>query len=50
MKARCIMLVAAEASGDVLGSALVEALRARLGSQTRFVGVGGPRMAAQGGQ
>jgi lipid-A-disaccharide synthase len=48
MKARCIMLVAAEASGDVLGSALVEALRARLGSRTRFVGVGGPRMAAQG--
>ena len=44
----CIMLVAAEASGDVLGGALIGALRARLGSQTRFVGVGGPRMAAQG--
>ena len=42
------MLVAAEASGDVLGSALVGALRARLGSRTRFVGVGGSRMAAQG--
>jgi lipid-A-disaccharide synthase len=42
------MLVAAEPSGDVLGGALVEALRARLGPQTRFVGVGGPRMAAQG--
>jgi len=48
MTARCIMLVAAEASGDVLGSALVGALRARLGSETRFIGVGGPRMAAQG--
>jgi lipid-A-disaccharide synthase len=48
MTAPCIMLVAAEASGDVLGSALVGALRARLGSGARFVGVGGPRMAAQG--
>ena len=48
MTARCIMLVAAEASGDALGGALVQALRARLGSQTRFVGVGGPRMAVQG--
>jgi lipid-A-disaccharide synthase len=48
MTAPCIMLVAAEASGDVLGSALVEALRMRLGSEARFVGVGGPRMAAQG--
>jgi lipid-A-disaccharide synthase len=48
MRERCIMLVAAEASGDVLGSALIGALRARLGAQTRFVGVGGPRMAAQG--
>ncbi len=44
----CIMLVAAEASGDVLGGALIGALRARLGSRTRFVGVGGQRMAAQG--
>ena len=48
MTSRCIMLVAAESSGDMLGSALIGELRARLGPQTRFVGVGGPRMAAEG--
>ncbi len=43
------MLVAAEASGDALGAALAAALRARLGAEAvRFVGVGGPRMAAEG--
>jgi len=42
------MLVAAEASGDVLGARLAEALKARLGDKVRFVGVGGPRMAEQG--
>ena len=42
------MLVAAEASGDALGAGLAAALRARLGAGVRFVGVGGPRMAAQG--
>jgi lipid-A-disaccharide synthase len=42
------MLVAAEPSGDVLGAALAAALRERLGPGLRLVGVGGPRMAAQG--
>jgi len=43
-----VMLVAAEASGDVLGAGLAAALRRRLGDGVRFVGVGGPRMAAEG--
>lgn len=43
-----IMLVAAEPSGDALGAALAAALRARLGEAAHLVGVGGPRMAAQG--
>jgi lipid-A-disaccharide synthase len=43
------MLVAAEASGDVLGADLARAIRARLGAEhVRFVGVGGARMAEQG--
>ncbi|QUD90629.1 lipid-A-disaccharide synthase [Phenylobacterium montanum] len=41
------MLVAAEASGDVLGAGLARALKARLG-EVRFVGVGGEKMAAEG--
>ena len=44
----CIMLVAAEASGDALGAGLMQALRRRLGDKVRFVGVGGAAMAAQG--
>ncbi|HEY9235623.1 MAG TPA: lipid-A-disaccharide synthase [Phenylobacterium sp.] len=44
----CVMLVAAEASGDDRGAALAKALRARLGEKVRFVGVGGERMAAEG--
>ena len=44
------MLVAAEASGDALGAGLARALKARLGEEVRFVGVGGPRMAAEGVQ
>ena len=44
----CIMLVAAEASGDSLGAGLMQALRRRLGAGVRFVGVGGARMAAEG--
>ncbi|HRO33629.1 MAG TPA: lipid-A-disaccharide synthase [Brevundimonas sp.] len=43
-----IMLVAAEASGDVLGAGLARALKARLGDGVTFVGVGGPRLAAEG--
>ncbi|HYC75706.1 lipid-A-disaccharide synthase [Brevundimonas sp.] len=43
-----VMLVAAEASGDVLGAGLARALKARLGDDVVFVGVGGPRMAEVG--
>lgn len=42
------MLVAAEASGDALGAGLARALKARLGKGVTFVGVGGPKMAAEG--
>jgi lipid-A-disaccharide synthase len=44
----CIMLVAAEASGDALGAGLARALRERLGDRVRFVGVGGAAMAREG--
>jgi lipid-A-disaccharide synthase len=44
------MLVAAEASGDALGAGLAKALRARLGDEVTFVGVGGVKMAEQGVQ
>jgi lipid-A-disaccharide synthase len=43
-----IMLVAAEASGDALGAGLAKALKTRLGADVSFVGVGGPKMAAEG--
>jgi lipid-A-disaccharide synthase len=42
------MLVAAEASGDDRGAGLAHALKAALGDDVRFVGVGGARMAAEG--
>jgi len=42
-----IFLVAGEDSGDRLGAALIEAVRRRVPA-TRFSGVGGPLMAAQG--
>jgi lipid-A-disaccharide synthase len=48
MSINCIMLVAAEPSGDGLGASLAAALRHRLGENVRFVGVGGPRMAEMG--
>jgi lipid-A-disaccharide synthase len=48
MTGACVMLVAAEASGDTLGAALATAIRERLGEAVRFVGVGGARMAALG--
>ena len=40
-------IVAGEASGDALGAALIEALRARI-PQVRVVGIAGPRMEAAG--
>ena len=43
-----VMLVAAEASGDALGAGLAHALKARLGQDVVFVGVGGAKMADAG--
>jgi lipid-A-disaccharide synthase len=48
MSRLCIMLVAAEASGDQMGARLAQALKRRLGDEVRFVGVGGARMADVG--
>jgi lipid-A-disaccharide synthase len=45
--APAIGVVAGEASGDLLGAHLIEAVHARF-PQARFVGVGGPRMQAAG--
>lgn len=42
-----IMLVAAEASGDALGAGLAKSLKTRV-ADIAFVGVGGPKMAAEG--
>ena len=44
----CVLLTALEASGDAMGADLMAALRSRLGGDVRFVGVGGPAMAASG--
>ena len=44
-----VMLVAAEASGDVLGAGLARAVKHRLGEgAVTFVGIGGAAMAAEG--
>ncbi|MGA0600670.1 lipid-A-disaccharide synthase [Caulobacter sp. KR2-114] len=44
----CVMLVAAEASGDALGAGLARALKARLGDEVRFIGAGGRQMTEAG--
>ena len=45
---RHLMVVAGEASGDALGASLLAGLRAELGPDVRFSGIGGPAMAAFG--
>ena len=48
MGAPVFFLIAGEASGDVLGARLMRALRAKMGDQVRFMGIGGPMMQAEG--
>ena len=44
----CLFLVAGEHSGDILGGKLMEALNVGRRGRIRYLGVGGPHMAAQG--
>ncbi|MBV9521296.1 MAG: lipid-A-disaccharide synthase, partial [Alphaproteobacteria bacterium] len=43
-----VFIIAGEPSGDVLGGALMAALKQRTGGAIRFAGIGGEHMAAQG--
>jgi lipid-A-disaccharide synthase len=43
-----IFIIAGEPSGDLLGGALMAALKERTGGAVRFAGIGGERMIAQG--
>jgi lipid-A-disaccharide synthase len=43
-----LFLAAGEPSGDALGAALMRGLKAETGGAARFIGVGGPAMAAEG--
>jgi lipid-A-disaccharide synthase len=45
---RVFFLIAGEASGDVLGARLMQALKAKLNGAVCFAGIGGERMIAEG--